>query len=96
MLNHFVIRRLIETHNSIDRRRPWQSQSLPLPIRSVQDRTRWYQMRANWPSLPPIEGQGPRAIHILRRSISRALTVSLNYCLNQPAVNCFGLVSSGE
>ena len=51
MLNHFVICRLIQAHHNINRRRHWQSQPIPLPIRRVQNRTRWDEIRPNWPSL---------------------------------------------
>ena len=51
MLNHFVICRLIKAQYSIYRRRPWQCQLVPLPIRRVQDRARWDAIRSDWPSL---------------------------------------------
>ena len=51
MLNHFVIRRLIQAHHSINRRRPWQLQLIPLPIPRVQNRARRDEIRPNRPSL---------------------------------------------
>lgn len=51
ILNHFVIRRLIQAHHSINRRRIWQPHPIPLPIRRVQNRARWDEIRPNWPSL---------------------------------------------